>query len=456
MSAPRPSVLLVEDDPHLADQMRWALKDSFDLRIAGDREQALDALTAHPDIVLLDLCLPPDNVPEEGFRVLRAARSGGSESMVIVMSATEEREAALRAVSEGAYDFFSKPVDLPTLRVVVDRALERQSLERENRRLRKQLRDRFNIGGIVGISEPMQRVFDAVRRVADSPVTVTLQGDSGTGKELVARAIHFNGSRRDGPFVAVHCAALPETLLEAELFGHEKGAFTGAVAARVGRFEAAEGGTLFLDEIACLNPSTQIKLLRVLETRTVERLGSNKARPVDIRLIVATNEDLEEKVREGEFREDLFFRVNVFPIRLPTLRERREDIPLLADYFLKRIAEERGLPPKRLSPEAREALLAREWRGNVRELLNVVETLALMADGETIGVEHLPRSWDAGAAARGGAASVSGDFKTAVRKFEEDLLRDSIRRARGVKAQAARALGLDAAQMKYLTRKYNL
>ncbi len=457
MGGERPTVLLVEDDPHLADQLRWALKDEYRVKRAADRPEALGALQrARPDLLLLDLCLPPENTPEEGFRVLKAARAAGPDTMVLVMSGVEERKAALRAVAEGAYDFFQKPLDLHTLRVVIGRARERQMLERENRRLREQLRERHTIDGLLGISPSMLRVFEAIRRVADSPVTVILQGESGTGKEIVARAIHHSGCRRDKPFVAVHCAALPEGLLEAELFGHERGAFTGADRVRVGRFEAADGGTLFLDEIACLSPGTQVKLLRVLEDRAIERLGSNRSRRVDIRLIVATNEDLQEKVHRGEFREDLFFRVNVFPIRLPLLRERAEDIPVLADHFLARICGDRGILPKRFAPEARQALMARDWPGNVRELLNLVETLALLTDGDTIGVNDLPASWMDSAGLPPLPRAVEAGLKTAVEEFERRFLQEAIRRADGVKSRAARDLRLDPSQMKYLVKKHRL
>jgi len=454
MDRDRPLLLVVEDDPRLAEQFRWALQKSYALEAAADREGALAALErVRPDLVLLDLCLPPGNVPEEGFRILEAARTTGAT--VVVMSGLDERQAALRAIERGAYDFFQKPFDLDALRVVLARAVERRTIEAENRRLREELRDRFHLDGMVGISAPMRAVTAAVQRVADTSVTVILEGESGTGKELVARAIHYNSARRDGPFVALHCAALPESLLESELFGHEKGAFTGAAAIRIGRFEAASGGTLFLDEVGCLAPATQSKLLRVLEQRTVERIGANRAHPVDIRLVAATNEDLEARVRRGEFREDLYFRIHVFPIRLPPLRERGEDVGLLAEHFLKLAGEARGATPKRLSTEAVEALCARAWPGNVRELRNVVDTLSVLADGDTIDLDEVLR-----AAPRQGPASEPGPetvgFKAAIEAYERKILVDAIRRAEGVKVRAARALGLDASQMKYLTRKHGL
>jgi len=452
----RLEILVVDDDRGLADQIRWGLKDTYRVRLAHDRPRAIaDIKRYKPGLVLLDLCLPPDNVPEEGFRILHAARQPGIDATAIVMSATEQRHDALRAVAEGAYDFFSKPFDISSLRVVIGRAFERRALELENRSLREQIDERFGIEGIVGTSVSMRPVFEAIRRVKDSPVTVLLSGESGTGKGLVAKAIHYNGVRRDGPFVPVHCAAFPETLLEAELFGHEKGAFTGADGTRIGRFEAADSGTLFLDEVGCLSPTTQMKLLRVLEEHTVERLGSNKARQVDIRLVAATNEDLEAKVRSGGFREDLFYRLNVFPIRVPPLRERGEDVLLLADHFLKTLAAGGGRQ-KHLTAEARRALRERSWPGNVRELQNMIEAVALVCDAETIGLRDLPRERRAEPQGIGIEQALAVGFKTAVDQFEKALLTEAINRSGGVRNRAAQTLGLAPSQMKYLAKKHQL
>jgi DNA-binding NtrC family response regulator len=452
----RTLLLVVEDDRLHADQLRWALGEQYALRFAVDRDSGLAALAeAAPDLVLLDLCMPPEMSPEAGLAVLRAVRARDPDTPVVVMSALEEREPALRAVEQGAWDFFTKPIDVTALKVVLSRALERQALARENRRLRADLERRFRVEGIVGASPAMVRVLEAIRRVADSPVTVTIEGESGTGKELVARAIHYSGARRNGPFVPVHCAALPDSLVESELFGHEKGAFTGADAPRVGRFEAARGGTLFLDEIATLPPAVQVKLLRVLEERAVVRLGSNEARPVDIRLVVATNESLEARVARKEFREDLLFRIRGFPILVPPLRERREDIPLLAEHFLRTACERNGQPAKHLDAEARRELTARRWPGNVRELLHAMENLALTVDGETVRPEDLPPPPES-LPPLGAMDDAPSDFKTAVLRFERQLLEGAIAREGGVKARAARALGLDPAQMKYLVRKHGL
>ncbi|MCU0232324.1 MAG: sigma-54 dependent transcriptional regulator [Acidobacteria bacterium] len=455
MSTAHPSLLVVEDDRLHADQLRWALGESYAMRFAADRDAGLSALAEAPDLILLDLCMPPEMTPEAGLAVLRAARAQHPDTPVVVMTGLEERETALRAIDDGAWDFFTKPVDVPALKVVLARALERQSLARENRRLRDDLARRFQVDGIVGASPAMVRVLEKIRRVADSPVTVLIEGESGTGKELVARAIHYSGARRGGPFVAVHCAALPESLVESELFGHERGAFTGADAPRIGRFEAARGGTLFLDEVATLPPAVQVKLLRVLEERTIFRLGSNDARAIDIRLVVATNESLEARVARREFREDLLFRIRGFPIHVPPLRERREDIPVLAEHFLKRACERDQKRTKHLDLDARRELTVRPWPGNVRELLHAMENLALTVDAEIVRAQDLPPAPES-LPLPSDAESEPADFKTAVQRFERQLLARAIAREGGVKARAARALGLDAAQMKYLVRKHGL
>ncbi len=450
-------VLVVEDDRSLAEQLRWGLQDRWEVRTALDREAGRKALDEFaPDIVVMDLCVPPDGTAEGGIRFLAHARSRLPDATVVVMSGLEGREAALSAVEGGAHDFFAKPVDLDVLRVVLARAEERTRLERENRLLRESVAAGSKLEGIVGRSEPMRRLHDAIRRVADSHVGVLIQGESGTGKELVARAIHFLSARRAKPFVPVHCAALPEHLLEAELFGHERGAFTGAVAARAGRFEAAQGGTLFLDEVSCLEPATQVKLLRVLEDRAVERLGSNATVHLDIRVVAATNEDLKARVAKGTFREDLYFRLHVFPLRVPPLRERREDTPLLAAHFLDEIASESGRPRMRLAPDVLAALMTRDWPGNVRELRNAIESLTLLADGEIIGAEALGALWGEPAGTDPLDSARALGFKGAVEAFERRLLLSAIQKSGGVMAQAAKDLGLNAGQMKYLSQKYRL
>jgi len=461
MDRPAGRILIVDDDRHLREQIAWSLKSEHTVSEAGDRTSGLAALrNAPPDLVLLDLHMPPGRGVREGMHLLEEIRNAGLDTLVIVMTGDEAKESALHAIEAGAYDFFRKPVELAELKLIIRRALEKQRIERENRRLKEQLRQRTPFDEILGHSEAMRRVFEAIRRVAGGDTTVILRGESGTGKELVARAIHGASDRKDGPFVAVQCSALPEGLIESELFGHEKGAFTGAIAARQGRFEMAHGGTLFLDEIGTLSPMVQAKLLRVLEGKQFERVGGKQMVHVDVRLISATNEDLEDRIRQGGFREDLYYRINVFPIVLPPLRERREDIPLLVDHYLRCFCQARGTPPKSIAPDALEQLQRHAWKGNVRELVNVVQNLVLTTDGSRIVAADLPKQLAAlPFEAAPEAVKLDGhpiDLPAAVVRFEQQLMEQALARAGGVKAEAARLLGIDKNQMMYLCRKHRL
>jgi DNA-binding NtrC family response regulator len=454
-------LLLVEDDQQLREQVYFSLKQEYDVTQAGSLEEALGQLTqARADVVLLDLQLSANGTVEQGFTVLREVKRQASDTVVIVMTGDPHHQTRLRAIEEGAYDCFSKPFDLREVKLVIARSLERLDLERENRRLRGEVIRAASFQRLIGCSQPMARVFDMIRRVADSPATVLLQGESGTGKELAARALHYQSARRDAPFVAVHCSALPETLIETELFGHEKGAFTGAVAAREGRFEMAHGGTLFLDEVGTLNLNVQTKLLRVLEERQFERVGGRKTINVDVRLIAATNEELETLVRTGNFREDLFFRLNVLPIRLPPLRERKEDIPLLAGFFINSYCEQCKLPHKKIAPDTMHLLVEHSWKGNVRELENVIQRAILLADGDTLLPEHLPAHVRSESVAnQPGQATFPPDglmFEQVITRYERGLLESALTASGGVKTKAAKLLGLSKEQMKYLCRKHGL
>ncbi|HEV8589472.1 MAG TPA: sigma-54 dependent transcriptional regulator [Pyrinomonadaceae bacterium] len=465
---PSNKILIVDDDRALQEQLAWALKHDFELVQCLDRDSALQAAVNEvPDLVLLDLHLPPTNLLDDGLKNIGEIRRAQPEAVVIVMTGDEETGTPLRAVEEGAYDYFRKPIDLPELRIIINRALERQRIERENVRLRKEIESRYSFSTILGTSEPMIEVFEAIRRVADSSATVILRGESGTGKELVAKAIHYNSGRRQGPFVSVNCAALPEGLIEAELFGHEKGAFTGALGLVEGRFERAHGGTLLLDEIGALGLPLQSKLLRVLEEREVTRVGGKSPIKVDIRLISATNENLEDAVSAGRFREDLYYRINVVPINLPPLRDRREDIPLLIEHFIRRFSEEHG-PRKHIDTEALHYLMDYSWKGNVRELENLIQQVVLMTDSETISASHLPphilnQEPFFRPAAEGQSessipllpdAGLSLDREVA--RYEYELVRSALARAGGVKIKAAELLGLNKDRMKYLCKKYDL
>ncbi len=447
---------VVEDDPLLLDQLVWALKERFEVHGARDAVEGLKLAELEPDVYLLDLRLPPSGEAEEGLRLLQAIRHRQPDATVVVMTAEAERRWALRAVEMGAFDFFRKPFEKSDLLHVLGRALERHRILAENRALKEDVFRRESYGGLVGESPGMRALFALIEKVAPTDATVLVTGESGTGKELVAEAIHRGSPRRAGPFLAVNSSALTETLAESELFGHERGAFTGAVASRAGRFELAHGGTLFLDEVATLSPAVQAKLLRVLERHDFERVGGTKTIHVDIRLVAATNEDLEQRVAAGAFRNDLFYRLNTVILRIPPLRERREDIPLLVDFFAARAAARHVRNPKAFSPSAFEVLARHPFRGNVRELEHLVEMLTLMVDGDTIGPEHLPGTLSGAAGAVEPAPAADVSFAVSVKRFEKDLVSQAIARAGGVKARAAEALGLDANQMKYLCRKHGL
>jgi DNA-binding NtrC family response regulator len=448
------TILIVEDDPLLLDQLTWALKGTF--RVLGSRDgvEGRARLSSEPDLYLFDLRLPPSGTVDEGLQLLREARRRDPDATVVIMSGETDRKEALRAIELGAFDFFRKPIDPAELLVILRRALERRRLVSENRQLRVGTERRSAFDRLVGKSEPMRRLQEDIRRIAPSDATVLIVGESGTGKELVAHAIHDGSARSGRQFVAVNAGALPESLAEAELFGHEKGAFTGAVAARPGRFELASGGTLFLDEIGTLSAPVQAKLLRAIESREIERIGGRRSISVDLRLISATNEDLEARIAAGSFREDLYYRVNTIPLRIPPLRERLEDVPLLAEHFLAKYGARHRRPGRRLSPGVLDRLSQHPWKGNVRELEHVLEMLVLFSDDEEIGEEDLPRALRE----RRGAAPASDalPFAAAVERFERRLLAEAIEAAGGVKAEAARRLGLDSNQIKYLCRKYGL
>jgi len=457
---PHKKIAVVEDDRLLRQQLSFALNKDYEVIEAGDRiEGERLLLQEKPELALVDLHMPPTGKIQEGMSLIETIRRDLPGTIIIVMSGDADMKAIQKAVDAGAYDFFKKPFDLTELKLIIGRALEKQRIQLENDRLHRELQNRYSFENMIGQSPPMLRVFDAIRRVADTPATVIIRGESGTGKELIARAIHYNSRRREKAFVSVNCAALPETLIESELFGHERGAFTGAVSARAGRFELAHGGTLFLDEIGSISLPVQAKLLRVLQERRFDRIGGTKQISADVRLITATNEDLEKKVKEEQFREDLYYRVHVFPIHVPPLRERTEDIPALLNHFLHLFCKENGIPVKNFDPDALQPLISYSWKGNVRELENLVQTLVLMSDQKTIRARDLP-SYIQKEHRDSGSPDIRLDagmtFDQAVEKFERQLLQDALQKAGGVKAKAAQGLGLDKNQMKYLSRKYDL
>ncbi|PWT91418.1 MAG: hypothetical protein C5B54_05295 [Acidobacteria bacterium] len=452
-------IVIVEDDRLLRQQISLALSKEYQIVEAGDRVEGETAIKQeNPDLVLMDLNLPPTGKTQEGMKLLEQVKRNAQDTIAIVISGNTDMKIVWKAIEAGAYDFFKKPFDLNELKLIIRRSLQKQEVENENRQLRQALQTEQSFSEIVAQSPLMEKIFDSIKRVTNSPTTVIIRGESGTGKELIARAIHFRGKRKEMPFISVNCAALPESLVESELFGHERGAFTGATTARAGRFELANGGTLFLDEIGSIGLSIQAKLLRVLEERSFERVGGSKKIHADVRLITATNEDLEQKVKSGEFREDLYYRINVFSIDVAPLRERKEDIPLLLNHFVKVYCAENHIPPKEITPAALKVLMAHQWKGNVRELENLVQTLVLMSDENTIDLAHLPTYMFAnpfdGTSSTEATAIFSMD--EAVEKFERQLILSALARSEGVKARAAELLKIDKNRMKYLCRKYGI
>ncbi|MEO0499313.1 MAG: PEP-CTERM-box response regulator transcription factor [Pseudomonadota bacterium] len=381
---PNPKLLIVEDDEGLQRQLKWAYED-YEIVIAGDRKTAIEAVRLHePDVVTLDLGLPPDpDGTTEGFATLEEITRLKPDTKIIVASGHDARESALQAIAMGAYDFYQKPVDIDTLGLIVGRAFHLHAIEAENRALAKKAAN-TELGGLVTAAESMQKVCRMIERVASTDVSVMLLGASGTGKELLARGLHEESERADKPFVAINCAAIPENLLESELFGYEKGAFTGAAKTTQGKIELAEDGTLFLDEVGDIPLPLQVKLLRFLQERVIERIGGRKTIPVDVRIVCATHQNLEEMIAAGSFREDLWYRVAEVVVRIPALAERAGDPVLLANFFLQKFAKDMKRKVKGFDPGALSAIEGWDWPGNVRELENRVKRAVIMADGAQV------------------------------------------------------------------------
>ena len=385
----RPKLLVVDDEKNTRDALRRALEDNFEVFVAANVESSKNLMKSEPmDVVLTDLRLGN----ESGLNVLKLCQSQNLPPPCVVMTAYGSVESAVEAMRQGAYDYVTKPLDLEHAQLLLQRAVRTVQLEQENVHLKAQLECSFGLNRILGKSAEIEKVLDRVRQVADSKASVLLEGESGTGKELVARALHGLSSRKGGPFVAVHCAALSPQLLESELFGHEKGSFTGATERRIGRFEQAQGGTIFLDEIGEIDATTQVKLLRVLGERTLERVGGNRLIPVDVRLIAATHRSLDRLVQEGKFREDLYFRIRVVQIQIPPLRDRPEDIPILAESFRREYSLENGKGDLSFAPSSIKLFRDYRWPGNVRELRTAVEHGVVLAKGRMIEPEDLPNS----------------------------------------------------------------
>jgi two-component system NtrC family response regulator len=448
-SAPRPKLLIVEDDLGLQRQLRWAY-DGYDVIVAGDRASAIDALRAdEPAVVTLDLGLPPDpDGVSEGFATLAEILALKPDTKVIVASGHGARESALRAIAEGAWDFYHKPIDIDALGLIVARAFHVHALEAENRRLAERGSGTV-LGGLITAAAEMTKVTRTIERVANADVSVMLLGASGTGKELLARGLHDTSPRARGAFVAINCAAIPETLLESELFGHEKGAFTGAVKTTEGKIEQAHGGTLFLDEIGDVPLPLQVKLLRFLQERVIERIGGRKPIAVDTRIVCATHQDVDAMVADGRFREDLYYRLAEIVVRIPSLAERSGDAVLLAQHFLKKYAKTMHSAVTGLSPDARAAIDAWGWPGNVRELENRMKRAVIMAEGKLITAADLDLAPTSG-------GELPLNLRAARETADRATIRHALARADGNISNTAKLLGVSRPTLYDLLKSYDL
>lgn len=451
-------ILVVDDEQSLRDVLSIMLKRAgYAVTSARDGEEAIELLNREIfDLVITDLRMPKI----DGMEVLKAVKSASPETVVLIITAFATADSAVEAMKQGAYDYLTKPFQVDEVQLIIRNALEKRRLTTENMLLKREMASQSSFAQLVGQSEAMQKVFDIVRKVADSKSNVLICGESGTGKELVARAIHYNSARSTLPFVAVNCSAVPETLLESELFGHMKGSFTGAISNKAGLFEIANGGTIFLDEIGDTTPTIQVKLLRVIQEREFRRVGGNQDIKVDVRVVAATNKDLEKAVAEGSFREDLYYRLDVIPIRLPPLRMRTGDIPLLVDHFLERFSKEGGKPKPVINPEAMHVLLEHEWRGNVRELENLIErivafsTEGLVTEADVRGWLHRPSTQSQQPAMPMDLTDEGLDLEGLINGIEKGLLLKALERSKWVKRKAARMLRLNTRSFRYRLEKY--
>jgi two-component system response regulator PilR (NtrC family) len=465
-AATRPRVLVVDDEPSMRDMLRIVLRrDGYDVVVAEGGTQAIHDIHEGPfDVLLSDIRMPDAS----GVDVLRAAKAVNPEILAFMMTAFASTDTAVEAMRLGALDYFTKPFSMDELRLKIRQHLETRRLKQENVLLKRALNSRHEFSSILGRSEAMQGVFGTIQTVAATTSTVLVTGESGTGKELVAKAIHFNSLRRDRPFVAVNCGAVPETLLESELFGHVRGAFTGALANKKGLLEVAEGGSIFLDEIGEMPATMQVKLLRVLQDRRFRRLGGTDEVQADVRIITATNQDLPKMVLEGRFREDLYYRLNVLSIHVPPLRDRGEDIQLLAEHFLAQFAATMGKSVKSISAPALKLLQEHQWRGNVRELQNAIERAVALEKTEAVLPESLPDDVRAGRSAVAAGSSVPPpagslpaledgfDLEARGEEFYRHYIALALERSGGVQVRAAELLGMSFRSFRYYVKKYNL
>jgi putative PEP-CTERM system response regulator len=450
------SVLIVDDEVGVRESLKMILKKDYDVFLAKDAEEAFLQIKEHsPDVILLDIILPD----LDGLKVLERIKQNEPDIVVIMITATNTAKTAVEAMKLGAYHYVTKPFDNDELRLIISRSLSEKALKQELIFRREEMDKSFDFGNILGKSKGMKDIFKMVKQIADSKSTVLIMGESGTGKELISRAIHYNSNRKNYPFVTINCAAIPETLIESELFGHEKGAFTNAIEKKLGRFEVAHQGTLFLDEIGELSLTTQAKILRFLEEKEFNRVGGSKTIKVDVRLITATNKDLNQMIKKGSFREDLYYRINVVPIVIPPLRERKEDIPILIDHFINKFGVENNKNVKGINKDALEFLMQYEWPGNVRELENLIERVIALTSNEYIPANELPYSFKNIPKINGLKESVLDgkvSFLQAEEEFEKEVILDALKRTNYIQSHAAEILGISRRILKYKMDKLGI
>lgn len=448
-------ILVVDDEESMREFLSIMLKrEGYGVNVASDGAQALELLKENSyDLVISDIQMPRLG----GFELLAQVMSRTPETAMIMITAFSSTEQAVEAMKQGAYDYITKPFKNEEIRLIVKNALERKLLKQENQELKKELGRRYSFGNLIGKSRSMQQVYDLIAKVAASRANILVTGESGTGKELVARALHYNSDRHEAPFVPINCGAIPENLLESELFGHEKGSFTGAIQQKQGLFEVANGGTLFLDEIGELPAMMQVKLLRVLQEREVRRVGGTRDIPVDVRVVAATNKDLEGEVASGTFREDLFYRLNVIRLALPPLRDRRDDIPLLIEHFYQKLTGKKEL---HVSEKAMRRLLDYGWPGNIRELENIVERCLVLGQGEELSEDCLPANLVADTAGTDGQLSqipdTGLDIDAYLGAIEKDILLKALDKTGGVRKKAAELLGISFRSIRYRLAKFGI
>jgi DNA-binding NtrC family response regulator len=450
------SVLIVDDEVGTRESLRMILKNDYEVLLAKNAEEAFQVVKERsPDVILLDIILPD----LDGLKVLEKIKQKDADAIIIMITATRTVKTAVEAMKLGAYDYVTKPFDTDELCLIIHRALTTQALEKEVKYLREEVDKNFGFEHIIGKSKAMDEIFKMVRQIADSKSTVLIMGESGTGKELISRAIHFSSNRRSYPFITINCAAIPETLIESELFGHEKGSFTNAIERKLGRFEIAQQGTLFLDEIGELSLTTQAKILRFLEEKEFNRVGGSKTIKVDVRLITATNKDLTQHIKKGSFREDLYYRINVVPIIIPPLRERKEDIPILIDHFIKKFNKENNKNVKGTTKEGLDLMMNYDWPGNVRELENLIERVIALTSNEYIQPNELPFSLINISKMNGLKDYILNgkvSFVQAEEEFERGVIMDALKRTNFIQSHAAEILGISRRILKYKMDKLGI